>query len=305
MAKNAFLDWDTTASNNTDIDNIGIQGSNAVRNFDDAFRTLMAQLRRDIDGRVVYASKAGNYTALANDNNAVHRYTAVATVALTAAATLAANWHYTIVADGAAVTIDPNAAETINGLATMIVPNGSTATIICDGSNFFTVVKPNGWQVIENRSFSAVSTVDFTNLAAFKRLRLTGSVTLSGSATLAWRSSTNNGSSYDAGASDYYYQLWAASGVTTSSGRTGPTTFGAISAGTYAAFTTIIENFSVNGAGALSTTTSTCLDGAVSTLLTRQDGAIRDSNTARNALRILPSTAVTLTGNILIEGSIA
>ncbi|NNH67996.1 hypothetical protein [Rhizobium laguerreae] len=305
MSKNSFLEWDTTASNNTDLGGIGIQGTNAVSNFDNALRTLMAQLRAGLDGKVVYASKSGNYTALGTDNNAVHRYTATATVALTAAATLAANWHYTVVADGAAVTIDPNASETINGLTTLIVPNGSTATIICDGSSFFTVIKPNGWQTIENRSFSAVSNVDFTNLGAFKRLRLTGSVTLSGSSTLAWRSSTNNGSSYDAGASDYYYQLWAASGVTTSSARTGPTTFGAISAGTYASFTAILENFSVSGAGALSTTTSTCLDGAVSTLLTRQDGAIRDSNTARNALRILPSTAVTLTGNILIEGSIA
>lgn len=304
MAKTDFLSWSTTAGSNTDIDGIGILGSNNVNNFDNAFRTIMAQLRRDIDGKVVYASKSGNYTAVANDNNAVHRYTATATVTLTAAATLAANWHYTVVADGAAITIDPNASETINGLTTMIVPNGCTAEIICDGSNFFTVTKPNGWHAIENRSFSAVSNVDFTNLGAFKRLRLTGSVTLSGSATLAWRSSSNNGSSYDAGASDYYYQLWAASGVTTSSGRTGPTTFGAISAGTYAAFTTIIENFSVNGAGAISTTTSTCLDGAVSTLLTRQDGAIRDSNTARNALRILPSAAVTLTGNIFIEGSV-
>nr|WP_245495382.1 hypothetical protein [Rhizobium leguminosarum] len=101
-------------------------------------RTIMAILRRDVDGKVVYAAKAGNYTALATDNNAIHRYTATATVTLTAAATLGADWHYTVIADGADVTIDPNAAETIDGAATLVVPNGYSAFIICNGSTFFT-----------------------------------------------------------------------------------------------------------------------------------------------------------------------
>lgn len=138
MAKNTFLDWDTTASNNTDIGGIGILGSNAVKNFDDAFRTLMAQLRRDIDGEVVYAAKSGNYTAVANDNNAWHRYTATATVSLTAAATLGANWHYIVSAVGAStvLTIDPNASETIGGVTTLVLHGGQTAFIICDGTNF-------------------------------------------------------------------------------------------------------------------------------------------------------------------------
>jgi hypothetical protein len=136
MAKTTFLSWSTTAGSNTDIDGIGILGSNAVNNFDDAFRTIMAQLRRDIDGKIVYANKSANYTALADDNNAVHRYTAAATVALTAAATLGNNWHYTVFADGGAVIIDPNASELINGATTYTVQDGSIATIICDGSAF-------------------------------------------------------------------------------------------------------------------------------------------------------------------------
>lgn len=136
MAKTNFLSWSQTAASNTDIDGIGILGSNAVNNFDDAFRTIMAQLRRDVDGRVVYANKSANYTALADDNNAVHRYTAAVTVALTAAATLGNNWHYTVFADGGAVIIDPNASELINGATTYTVQDGSIATIICDGSAF-------------------------------------------------------------------------------------------------------------------------------------------------------------------------
>jgi hypothetical protein len=136
MAKTDFLSWDTTAGNNQDIDGIGILGSNAVNNFDNAFRTLMAQLRIGVDGRIVYANKSANYTALVNDNNAVHRYTAAVTVALTAAATLGNNWHYTVFADGGAVIIDPNASELINGATTYTVQDGSIATIICDGSAF-------------------------------------------------------------------------------------------------------------------------------------------------------------------------
>lgn len=141
MAKNAFTDWDTTASNNTDVGGIGILGTNAVSNFDDALRTIMAQLRSGVDGEVVYAAKSGNYTAVLNDNNAWHRYTANATVSLTAAATLGANWHYYVQADGGVVTIDPNAAETINGATTLVLQSGQTASVICTGSAFIAVVE--------------------------------------------------------------------------------------------------------------------------------------------------------------------
>ncbi|TBZ07756.1 hypothetical protein [Rhizobium leguminosarum] len=89
------------------------------------------------DQAMIYAAKSGDYTALASDNNAVHRFTAAAIVTLTTAATLGANWHYTVIADGADVTIDPNGAETVDGAATLIVPNGYSAFIICSGSAFF------------------------------------------------------------------------------------------------------------------------------------------------------------------------
>lgn len=51
MAKTTVRDWDSTASNNTEIDGIGIQGTNAVSNFDGAFRELMSQIA-DVDGGV-------------------------------------------------------------------------------------------------------------------------------------------------------------------------------------------------------------------------------------------------------------
>ncbi|NEH98328.1 hypothetical protein [Rhizobium leguminosarum] len=89
------------------------------------------------DKALLYATKSGDYTALASDDNAVHRFTADAAVTLTAAATLSANWHYAVIADGGDVTIDPNGTETIDGAATLVVPNGYSAFIICSGSAFF------------------------------------------------------------------------------------------------------------------------------------------------------------------------
>ncbi|WEA26459.1 hypothetical protein [Rhizobium binxianense] len=90
------------------------------------------------DQALVYAAKSGDYTALASDGNAVHRFTAAATLTLTAAATLGANWHYCVIADGGDVTIDPNGSETIDGAATLVLKDGYSVNIICSGAAFFT-----------------------------------------------------------------------------------------------------------------------------------------------------------------------
>ena len=133
----AFLDWSTTAGSNTTIGGIGIQGSNAVQNFDNAFREMMAQLRSGVDGKVVVLTKSAGYTAVAADNNAVIRFTAGATLSLTAAATLGTGWHVHVVADGGAVVIDPNGSETVNGATTITIPDGYSALVFCNGGAFF------------------------------------------------------------------------------------------------------------------------------------------------------------------------
>ncbi|WP_245498386.1 hypothetical protein [Rhizobium leguminosarum] len=89
---------------------------------------------------LVYAAKAGDYAAVAADNNAVHRFTANATLTLAAAATLGANWHYTVIADGGNVTIDPNGSEMINGVTTLAILSGQAATIVCSGTAFYAVI---------------------------------------------------------------------------------------------------------------------------------------------------------------------
>lgn len=161
-----------------------------------------ARTNLELDKKVVYAAKSGNYTALGTDNNAVHRYTTAATVTLTAAATLGTNWHYTVIADGADVTIDPSGAETIDGAATLIVPNGSAAYIICNGSAFFTaksLASPQPFATIASAATTDLSTVGSQNVTVtgtttitafgtapagtFRRLRFSGVLTVTYNAT--------------------------------------------------------------------------------------------------------------------------
>lgn len=180
MAKNAFTDWSTTAASNTDIGGIGIQGTDPPSNFDDALREGMAQLRAGVNPALTLSSKSAGYTALATDNNYVLRFTGAYTLSLTAAATLGANWHCIVMADGGAVTIDPNASETINGVATITIPDGTSTLVICDGTNFratedYAFVYP--WVDVASATTTDIGAVASLNV------RITGTTTITGLGT--------------------------------------------------------------------------------------------------------------------------
>ncbi|MDR9813117.1 hypothetical protein [Rhizobium hidalgonense] len=135
MSKTNILEWDSTAANNTDMNGVGINGTNNVNNFDNAFRELMAQGASNIVSR--FTSRAAGYTAVKADHNQVSLFTATATLSLTAAATLTNGWEHTVVASGGDVTIDPSGAELINGVATVTIYNGQRALIRCNGTAFY------------------------------------------------------------------------------------------------------------------------------------------------------------------------
>ncbi len=187
MAKNSLLDYSTTPDSNTDIGGIGIQGTSAVNNFDNAFRTLMSQMRQDLDYKQVFSAKTGNYTAAANDNNAFLRFTSNYTLSLTAAATLGINWHITVLAGGGPVTIDPNSAETINGLDTLVIQKGSLATIVCDGTQFFASVDDNDNYAYASKSSNYTAVQD--DNGSVVRFTANATLSLTAAATLgsAWR----------------------------------------------------------------------------------------------------------------------
>lgn len=138
MSKDTFLDWSTTASDNTDIGGLNINEGCPAANMNNMGRTIMAQARSGIQPKLKYSAKSGNYTALGSDHGVFFRFTAAATLTLTAAATLGADWSCAVVADGGDVTIDPDSSETIDGKTTLTVRDGSAVIVICTGTAFRT-----------------------------------------------------------------------------------------------------------------------------------------------------------------------
>lgn len=86
-------------------------------------------------------TKGAAYTALLADAGDLIVSTASFTLSLTAAATLGDGWFIGVKAETGAVTIDPDGAETIDGAATLVLAQGDSGRIVCDGTNFKLIFK--------------------------------------------------------------------------------------------------------------------------------------------------------------------
>lgn len=96
--------------------------------------------QRGLDGDVgltTTVTKATTFTAVAGERGYVYRATAAITANFEAAATLTNGWHAIIDAVGGDVTLDPDGAETINGVSTLVVPSGGAALVYSDGSALY------------------------------------------------------------------------------------------------------------------------------------------------------------------------
>lgn len=151
---------------------------------DDHLRLIKATIQATFPGMAGafgrVQAKATDYTLVANDNTSIIRHhTAAATATLTAAATLGNQWMAVVLADGVAVTIDPNGAETINGAATLALSSGQGAFIWCNGSAFFAAVfstiayRPSEY-LISHTAVSAAASQDLTfpTTPTFKHFKL-------------------------------------------------------------------------------------------------------------------------------------
>lgn len=85
-------------------------------------------------------TKTANYTAVLADRSALVVATANTwTLSLDAAATLGAGWYIDFKNEGTGnITIDPNGAETINGVASIIAGPGTNVRIYTNGTSFRT-----------------------------------------------------------------------------------------------------------------------------------------------------------------------
>jgi hypothetical protein len=92
---------------------------------------------------ITISAKTGAYTVVAGDLGTIINCTSgTFTVSLTAAATLGSGfncwiWNTSATATDA-ITIDPNASQTIDGRTTRILRRGEGMQIVCDGTNFQT-----------------------------------------------------------------------------------------------------------------------------------------------------------------------
>lgn len=87
------------------------------------------------------ATKNSNYTFGINDRAQLIISTGGAlTFNFTAAAVLGSTWFTFVRNSGSGtLTLDPNSSETINGASTLVLNQGDSCMVVCDGSNFFTV----------------------------------------------------------------------------------------------------------------------------------------------------------------------
>lgn len=141
----AITDYSKTASSNTTVAGVNIQGTAPASNLDNAIRSLMADIATALEAGTFsangYVAKSGAYTVVAGDRGKVIDCTAALELDLTAAATLGAGFMFYVKANGGAVTVDPNGTENINGAsASLVVPNGAMAVIVCTGSAWHSMV---------------------------------------------------------------------------------------------------------------------------------------------------------------------
>lgn len=92
---------------------------------------------------ITISNKTGAYTVVAGDLGTIINCTSgTFTVSLTAAATLGSGFNCWVWNNSTttthAITIDPSGAETIDGVATLILRRGEGVEIVCDGANWQT-----------------------------------------------------------------------------------------------------------------------------------------------------------------------
>lgn len=161
-------------------------------------------------------------------------------------------------------------------------------------------------EFISFQTVSAVSAIDFTGLSAFRELYVSFSLTVSTTTAIYWRGSSDNGSSWLSGASDYKYRGSEVEGVTQTNSQ-GDTSAGFLHSNTVlsnAAAPCSARASLMDFNSAIRTTyfSEAYYNKASSAIERSEIAGTYTPATALNALRIFASTG-NLTGYILLEGA--
>jgi hypothetical protein len=128
----------TSASNSattatTQSSNASTSATNAANSATQAANSATSVNLRTI------VSVSGNYTVIASDRNKLIDYVGSGghTISLTAAATLVSGFEFHIKNSGTGnVTVDPNGAESIDGVTMLTLTPNQAIVVVCTGSNF-------------------------------------------------------------------------------------------------------------------------------------------------------------------------
>lgn len=154
---------------------------------------------------LVFNNQTAAYTVVSGDAGKIINCSGATsfTVSLTAAATLGSGfncviWNNTTTA-AMTVTIDPNASETIDGVATLILRRGEGAQIVCDGTNWQTGNKKTMRGYADNMDATGTRPVASGDLSVALGRQVTASAF--GAVAIGYLGSASGASSYSFGRS--------------------------------------------------------------------------------------------------------
>lgn len=140
----SIKDYNSTASNNTAISGIGIQGTNAVSNFDGAFRQLMADVANWTDTDTI--ASAGTTDLSTVDGTYI---TVSGTTTITAFGTLKSGMFKFLKFDGA-LTLTHNATS-------LILPRAENITTVAGDTAAFVSLGSGNWRCLFVQRTTAAS----------------------------------------------------------------------------------------------------------------------------------------------------
>ena len=158
---------DYAASGNTSVGGINIATGCSPANVDNALRKIVDDIGEGLANgyfaTALPATKSAGYTVLTTDRGKLFNCTSALTLALPVAATAAAGFMFWVKANGAAVILDPNAAELIDGAATVTIASGSSAFVVCTGTAWITAFVTARERLTANRTYYVATTGSDSN----------------------------------------------------------------------------------------------------------------------------------------------
>lgn len=140
----SVIDYATSANNS--VGGIDIATGCNPGNVDNALRKIVDDIGEGLANgyfaTALPSTKAAGYTVLTSDRGKIFNCTAALTLTLPVAATAGAGFMFHVKANGGRVTIDPNAAELVDGAATVTIASESNAFVVCTGTAWVTAFVP-------------------------------------------------------------------------------------------------------------------------------------------------------------------